>query len=53
METNNSFTKNEQQRNNFRTKVNKKGPGSNQQLIKYTDSIKKFNELMVKFVVGK
>ena len=28
-------------------------PGSNQQLIKYTDSVKKFNELMVRFVIGR
>lgn len=41
-------------RNSFRTKINKKLPaGSHNQLIKYTDSIKKFNQLMVKFVVGK
>lgn len=41
---------------NFRTKINKKNhplAGSNNQLVKYTQSIKKFNELMVKYVVGK
>lgn len=34
-------------------KVNKKIPGSNHQLVKYTESIKKFNDLMVKYVVAK
>jgi hypothetical protein len=41
---------------NFRTKVNRKGSsntGSNQQLIKYTESVKKFNELLVRFKVQK
>ena len=41
-------------KSSFRMKVSKRSPGgSNNQLIKYTESIKKFNELMVKYVVGK
>lgn len=40
-------------RTNFRMKVSRKNQpntSSNNQLVKYTESIKKFNDLMVKFV---
>jgi hypothetical protein len=47
-------TRNDMLRSSFRTKINKKVTGgSNQQLVKYTESIKKFNDLMVKCTVGK
>jgi hypothetical protein len=40
-------------KSSFRMKINKKMPGSNNQLVKYTESIKRFNDLMVKYVVAK
>lgn len=49
----NAAIKGDNLKNSFRMRVSKKPPGSNNHLIKYTASIKKFNELMVKFVVGK
>ena len=42
-----------QKRTNFRMKINRKSnptSNSNHQLVKYTESIKKFNDLMVKFM---